>query len=177
MQLLIATIMFLTSGCQTTPKQTDQPSIMTNSRAATQWFRSNVEGLDNQLVNSAGYACFADILQYGIMISGGKFGRGVVYDNNHTQIGWAYINTASAGLQAGAQGFKMLVVFQDAATLEQFKKNRLTGNVMATVVAVDTGISAKAPFTKGVAVYKGAQAGLMAGVSVGLDYMRFEPIE
>ena len=98
------------------------------------------------------------------------------YDNGNNQIGWAYLNTLSAGLQAGAQGFKMLVVFQDAGTLNRFQQNKLTGNVGATIVAADSGNAGSASFTDGVAVYQGAQTGLMAGASVGLDYMRYEAV-
>ena len=135
-----------------------------------------MSGLSRQLDNSGGYIVYPGIGQYGILIGGGKFGRGVVYDNNHRQIGWAYLNTASAGLQVGAQGFKMLVVFEDSATMRQFQENKLTGNVGATAVAADTGAITSSSFTNGVAVYQGAQTGLMAGVSVGLDYMRYESV-
>ena len=103
-------------------------------------------------------------------------GRGVVYDSNNRQVGWAYINMVSAGLQVGVQGYKMLVVFEDPATMRRFQQNKLTGNVGVTIVAVKAGGAGAASFTDGVAIYEGDQAGLMAGVSVGLDYMRFEAV-
>ncbi len=177
MQLLVVSVVCLSPGCATAPKQKDQPKVLADSRSATGWFRNNVRGLDAQLDNSAGYICYPGIGQYGLLISGGKFGRGVVYDSNHRQVGWAYINTVSAGLQVGVQGYKMLVVFEDAATMRRFKQNKLTGNVAATIVAVDAGAAGKASFTDGVAVYQGGQKGLMAGASVGLDYMRFEAVD
>ncbi len=176
MQLLVASVVCLSPGCSTAPKQRDQATVVADSRSATQWFKNNVRGLGAQLDNSAGYTCYPGIGQYGILIGGGKFGRGVVYDSNHRQVGWAYINTASAGLQLGVQGYKMLVVFEDAATMRRFQQNKLTGNVGATIVAVEAGAAGTASFTEGVAVYQGGQAGLMAGVSVGLDYMRFEAV-
>ena len=54
------------------------------------------------------------------------------------------------------------------------EQNKLTGNVGATIVAADAGGAAKTSFTNGVAVYVGGQTGLMAGMSVGMDIMRFE---
>ena len=177
MQLLVASVATLNPGCATAPKQQDQATVLADSRSVTRWFTSNVRGLGAQLDNSAGYTCYPGIFQYGTLIGGGKFGRGVVYDSNHRQVGWAYINTVSVGLQVGAQGYKMLVVFEDAATMRQFQENRLTGNVSATVVAVEAGAVGTASFTDGVAVYQGDQAGLMAGTSVGLDYMRFEAVD
>ncbi len=179
-QLIIVTLAglaCLSSGCATAPDAKDQATVIADSQTATEWFTSNVSGLSMQLEESAGYIVYPGIGQYGIIITGGRFGRGVVYDNAGNQIGWAYLNTASAGLQIGAQGFKMLVVFQNSATMERFQKNKLTGNVGATVVAANSGEAGTSSFTDGVAVYQGAQTGLMAGASVGLDYMRFEAIK
>lgn len=164
----------LAVGCSTAPKAEDQSTIRAESRNSLNWFKTRVTGLDRQLADSAGYISYPAIGQYGIIISGGKFGRGVVYDNKHRQIGWAYINTVSLGLQAGAQGYKMLVVFENYTTLDQFKEDKLTGNVGATAVAGESSAEGTASFTNGVAIYQGDATGLMAGASVGLDWMRFE---
>jgi lipid-binding SYLF domain-containing protein len=165
-----------TPGCATAPKQEDRADVVADSRAATQWFRRNVSGLSDQLGRSGGYITFPGIGQYGILIGGGEFGRGVVYNRIGDQIGWAYINEASAGLQVGAQGYKMMMVLEDEATFRRFQENQLAGNVQATVVAAESGTSGTASFTNGVAVYKGGQTGLMAGVNVGLEYIRYESL-
>ena len=107
--LLGALFLCINQGCSTVPKQEDQAKLIDDSRTAINWFTENVSGLQRQIDNSAGYIIYPGIGQYGIIITGGKFGRGVVYNSNHQQVGWANLNTASAGLQAGAQGFKMLV--------------------------------------------------------------------
>ena len=177
MQLLVASVLCLSPGCSTAPKQRDQAKVIADSRSATQWFRNNVRGLSAQLDNSAGYASYPGIGRYGLLITGGKMGRGVVYDSNHRQVGWAYINVVSAGLQVGVQGYKMLVVFEDPATMRRFQQNKLTGNVGVTIVALTAGGAGAASFTDGVVIYEGDQAGLMAGVSVGLDYMRYEAVD
>lgn len=174
---VLASLLVMAPGCATTPDVKDQASVIADSETAMEWFSSKVSGLDSQLAQSAGYIIYPGIGQYGIIITGGKFGRGVVYDNANNQIGWAYLNAASAGLQVGAQGFKMLVVFQNSATMERFKEDKLTGDVGATIVAADAGTAGTASFTDGVAVYQGAQTGLMAGASVGLDYMRYESLK
>ena len=176
MQLLVASVVCLSPGCSTAPKQRDQSKVVADSRSATRWFRNNVRGLRAQLDNSAGYISYPGIGRYGLLITGGKMGRGVVYDSNHRQVGWAYINMVSAGLQVGVQGYKMLVVFEDPATMGRFQRNKLTGNVGVTIVALTAGGAGAASFTDGVVIYEGDQAGLMAGVSVGLDYMRYEAV-
>ena len=174
---IICAIAALTPGCSTTPKAEDQGKVLDNSREAMDWFTSNVSGLDRQLGSSAGYIVYPGVGQYGLLIGGGKFGQGVVYNNQNQQIGWAYLNAASAGLQVGGQGFKMLVVLQNSSTMDEFMENKLTGDVGATIVAADAGKAGAASFTNGVAVYQGAQTGLMAGASVGLDYMRYEALK
>ncbi len=174
--LAVIAASLLAAGCSTAPKQKDQAKVVADSRSATRWFRNNVRGLSAQLDNSAGYVSYPGIGRYGLLIGGGKFGRGVVFDSDHRQVGWGYINMVSAGLQVGAQGYKMLVVFKDEATMQRFQENHLTGNVGVTIVALDAGAAGLASFTNGVAIYEGDQAGLMAGVSIGLDYMRYEAV-
>lgn len=165
------------AGCATAPIKKERPVFLSNARGTVVWFEDNVQGLREQIRNSAGYTVFPNMLQYGTGFGGGKFGRGMVAAANGTQIGWAAINTGSLGLQAGVQGFRMLVVFQNDETLEKFKANRLTGAANGVAVLADAGGSGAAPFENGVAVYQGANVGLMAGVNVGLDLIRFETMD
>ncbi|MCZ6834845.1 MAG: lipid-binding SYLF domain-containing protein [Planctomycetota bacterium] len=141
------------------------------------WFEENVVGLDEQIANAKAYVIFPDVAQWGIIFSGGRFGRGALMDPNGDQIGWAAVNTISIGLQAGVQGFRMLFVIQDQATLDEFMENKWTGNVDAVVVAGDAGGTAVQSFEQGIALYTGASQGLMAGISLGLEYIRFKDLD
>ena len=71
----------------------------------------------------------------------------------------------------------MLIVFEDAATLEKFKQNSLSGSVSGIAIVGETGGSVKTPFRRGVAIYQGANSGLMAGVNIGLYLLRYEPLD
>ena len=51
------------------------------------------------------------------------------------------------------------------------------GVSLRVAVAADAGASGTAPFQHGVAIYQGSNKGLMAGVNIGLDYMRYEPMD
>ncbi len=176
MLLAVIAASVLAAGCSTAPKIKDQPKFVSDSAAATQWFEDHVPGLKQQIDNSAAYIIYPSVTQYGIVFGGGKMGRGMLNRPNGKQIGWAAINTASIGLQAGIQGFKMLVVLDNEKTLNLFMKDQLSGSISSTVVVIDSGTSAKAPFQKGVAIYQGASSGLMAGVNIGLDYMRYQSL-
>ena len=74
-------------------------------------------------------ARFPEIGQWALGITRCKFGRGTVNTPDDSQIGWAAINAGSLGLQVGVQDLKMLLVIQDAAALEKFKQNDLSGSV------------------------------------------------
>ena len=165
------------AGCATVTKESDQPAFMHDARSATSWFESKVPGLHAQIENSAGYIIYPSVKQWGMLFGGGRFGRGLVARPDGSQIGWGAINTGSLGLQAGVQGFKMLVVFKDQATLDKFIGNRLTGGVSGVIVVADDGTSGTATFYQGVAIYQGANVGLMAGVNVGLDFMRYQEMD
>ena len=165
------------SGCSTAPGPRDRETFVSESRAATRWFENNVLGMRAQLNESAGYIVFPSVGQFGLVFGGGRFGRGVVNTSADEQLGWAKINTASIGLQAGAQGFKMLVVFEDDATLRRYQEGKLAGSATAVAIAGEAGRSGTAPFVDGVVVYQGDNTGLMAGVNIGLDYLRYEGLE
>ena len=164
------------TGCSTAPRWKDRPKFIADATTAKEWFEQNVTGLRSQIEESAGYVIFPSMAQWGTGLGGGKYGRGMVNDPLGSQIGWAAISTGAIGLQVGLQGFKMLIVFKDQATLERFMNNRLSGSVSGVAVAANVGTSAAAQFERGVAIYQGASVGLMAGVNVGLDYLHFEPL-
>ncbi len=174
--LAIIAASLLAAGCSTAPKIKDQAKFVNDSAAATMWFEHHVPGLSQQINNSAAYIIYPSVGQWGILIGGGQFGRGMLNLPNDRQIGWAAINTASIGLQAGVHGFKMLIVFQDEATLYRFVNGRLSGSMSGVLVVGRSGGSAKVPFKNGVAIYQGASTGLMAGINIGLDYMRYQPL-
>jgi lipid-binding SYLF domain-containing protein len=175
--LLLALLASTTlTGCSTAPRASDQPAVLAASRNATTYFTANVPGLRDQLARSGGYAVFPDITQWGIVYTGGRFGRGAVFDPAGEQIGWAAVSTPSLGLQVGVQGFRMIVVFEDDQRLEEFKEGELSGTVNAVAVA-GRGGSGTIPFDDGLAVYQGANKGLMLGVSVGLDALRYRDID
>lgn len=172
--LVGATLLLPLVGCSTAPKGEDQAAFMGRANASKSWFVRNVDGLDSQVAAAPAYIIFPDVSQWGILIGGGNFGRGALMeDGQHT--GWAAVNRGSVGLQAGVQGYRMLLVLQNESTVRKFKANQWAGSVEATAVAAESGGTVAAPFKNGVAVYTGGHSGLMAGASVGLEYIRYQP--
>jgi lipid-binding SYLF domain-containing protein len=164
-------------GCSTAPKAEERADFLVKADDTRAWFERSVRGLRGQIDDSAGYVVFPGVAQWGILIGGGTYGRGALYRPDGTQIGWAGISTPSIGLQAGVQGFRMLMVLENEAVLRRFQADQLDGSVSGVAIAGNVGGSAKAPFQNGVAVYEGANEGLMAGVNIGLNWIRYKPLE
>ena len=175
--LICAATLVAATGCSTAPKSTDRASFMVEAEAAKVWFTSNISHLQQQLDNSAGYILFPAVGQWGFVFLGGQFGRGAVYTAQGQQVGWGKVNSGSLGLQLGGQAVKMLVVFQDDATMTAFKSGSWQGGAGATAVAANSGGSAAAPFSNGLAIYLGGNAGLMAGASISLSHLAFVSLD
>ena len=176
--LLGATVVAaMNGGCATEPKAEDQADFVARATSSRAWFERSVVGLEQQIDGAAGYIIFPDVAQWGILITGGTFGRGMLCRADDTQIGWAAINVGSLGLQAGVQGFRMLMVLENEAEVQEFMKGKWAGSVTGVAVAGEAGGSGAAPFVGGVAAYQGANSGLMAGVNVGLNHIRYKPLD
>jgi lipid-binding SYLF domain-containing protein len=174
--VLFTVLMSLLSACNVAPKTDDRESFVMEAREGLQFFDKHVTGLRDQIRRSAGYAVFPGAGQWGIIFTGGSFGRGAVFTPEGTQIGWAAENQFNVGLQAGGQGKKILLVFADRDTLEKFKQGLLTGKVEGMAVAADKATTGTSSFENGVAVYVGQQKGLMAGGMVGMENFRYRAL-
>lgn len=163
-------------GCKVAPKADDRAAFVQESREGLTYFESNVPGLKKQIAASAGYAVFPGAGQWGIIFTGGTFGRGAVFTADGTQVGWAAVNNFNVGLQAGGQGKKILIVFETKDVLQKFEDGLLTGSAQGTAVAGSSASNATAPFQNGMAVYIGAEKGLMAGGMIGMENFRYRAL-
>jgi len=91
---------------------------------------------------SYGYAVFPTIGKAGLGI-GGAHGSGCVYQQGK-QIGTAKMNQLSFGWQAGAQGYSLLVFFEDDRALKEFTSGEFEFGAKASAVAITAGASAGA---------------------------------
>lgn len=164
-------------ACSTAPSKDDRTSFLTEARQSKDYFTKSISGLREQLKTSAGYAVFPGIGKWGVLFGGGEYGRGAVFAPDGTQIGWAAMNNPNIGLQVGGQGMQMIIVFETKKVLEEFKANTMAGSASGTAVGGDSGVTGVAKYTNGVIVYVGAQKGLMAGGSIGLQMFKYKSIE
>ena len=96
--------------------------------------------------SNGGYAVFPTIGKAGLGI-GGAHGSGCVYKNGK-QVGTAKMNQLSFGWQAGAQGYSLLVFFEDEKAFKDITSGEFEFGAKASAVAITAGASAGAS-TKG----------------------------
>jgi lipid-binding SYLF domain-containing protein len=106
--------------------------------------------------SSYGFAVFPTIGKAGLGI-GGAHGSGCVYQQGK-QVGTAKMNQLSFGWQAGAQGYSLLVFFEDDRAFKDFTSGNFEFGAKASAVAITAGASAGAGTT-------GTSSGASAGKS------------
>ena len=144
--------------------------------------------------NSYGYAVFPTVGRAGIGIGGAR-GSGQVYvDGKH--IGNSTMTQLTVGLQLGAQGYSMIVFFEDARAFEEFTSGTFEFSAQAKAVAITAGASATAStagssagasggrsdattvgsYNRGLAIFTVARGGLMYEASIGGARFNFTPL-
>jgi lipid-binding SYLF domain-containing protein len=92
-----------------------------------------------------------------------------------THIGYADLTQMSAGFQAGLQDYSELIVFENQAAMDKFKRNEIDFGANASAVLADKGAAASAQFVDGVAVFGRPIRGAMAEASVGGQQITYLP--
>ena len=145
---------------------------------------------------SYGYAIFPTIGKAGLGI-GGAHGSGCVYRQGK-QIGTAKMNQLSIGWQAGAQGYSLLVFFEDDRALKDFTSGEFEFGAKASAVAITAGASAGAStsgtssgasagkkdattkahggYEKGMASFSIIKGGLMYEAALGGAKFKYDPL-
>ncbi len=104
---------------------------------------------------SYGYAVFPTIGKAGLGL-GGAHGSGCVFRQGK-QVGTAKMTQISFGWQAGAQGYSLLVFFEDKRAFEEFTSGEFEFGAKASAVAITAGAST------GGSTSGGASSGASAG--------------
>ena len=135
---------------------------------------------------SYGYAVFPTIGKAGLGI-GGAHGSGCVYEKGK-QVGTAKMNQVSFGWQAGAQGYSLLVFFEDDRAFKEFTSGNFEFGAKASAVAITAGASAGASggkkdattktagYEKGIASFSIIKGGLMYEAALAGAKFKYDPL-
>lgn len=121
---------------------------------------------------AAGYVVIPTVGKAGIGIGGAR-GKGVLYEGGAVTA-LVTLTQLSIGFQWGGQAYSEFIFFEDAATLENFKRGNFELNAQASAVAVTVGASADAEFQDGMAIFTQAKGGLMYEAAVGGQKFKVE---
>jgi lipid-binding SYLF domain-containing protein len=115
---------------------------------------------------SYGYAVFPTIGKAGLGI-GGAHGSGCVFAGGK-MVGTTKMTQVSFGWQAGAQGYSLIMFFEDQRAFQEFTSGNFEFGAQASAVAITAGASARAS-TAGTSA--GASGGKKDATTVG-DYKK-----
>ena len=121
---------------------------------------------------SVGYVVIPTVGKAAIGIGGAR-GKGVLYEGDAVTA-VITLSQLSFGFQWGGQAYSELIFFEDAATLENFKRGNFELNAQASAVAITAGASTDAAFNGGMAIFTFAKGGLMYEAAIGGQKFKVE---
>lgn len=182
--LMLAAAFSLFAGVAYADKYTDTVTAFKQSPKSSKFF-----------ARSYGYVVFPDVGKAGFIV-GGEHGDGRVYENGKL-VGTASLTEVSFGAQAGAKDFSEIIFFHKKEDFDKFKGGvfQIAGNMEATAITLNASASAGTEssnaeastkesnaatgggFNNGVAVFVVAKGGLMAGISVAGQKLKYEALK
>lgn len=156
----------LGAACSTAPSSAaDRGAIQDESSNTVARARKTDASLAALMDKSAGYAVFPTVGKGAVGV-GGAYGRGTLYEGGKF-VGYCDLSQGSIGFQLGGQAYSEILVFEDQAAVDRFKRGELKFAAQATAVALKSGAGANAKFADGVAVFTMNESGLMYEASIG----------
>jgi lipid-binding SYLF domain-containing protein len=174
-KLLLMILTIAAMGCVTANAAWDPDEgaeYDAKAQVALDEFKANDPKVESFIAKSAGYVVIPTVGKGGIGIGGAR-GKGVLYEGGAVTA-VITLTQLSFGFQWGGQAYSEFIFFEDAATLENFKRGNYELNAQASAVAVTAGASADAEFNGGMAIFTHAKGGLMYEAAVGGQKFKVE---
>lgn len=111
-----------------------------------------------------GYAIF-NLTKGALVITGGG-GSGVAIDRVTQERTYMHVGMGGIGLGLGGQASRLVLLFEDKETFDQFIRNGWHAKTSANAVLGRVGANADATFTNGIAIYQLTDAGLLLQADV-----------
>ncbi len=152
------------------------PDEVTNrdadAQAAIATFKESDPSVQRFFDASAGYVVIPTVGKAGFGIGGAR-GKGLLYENGEITAA-VTMTQLSFGFQWGGQAYSEFIFFEDAATLDNFKRGNFELGAQVSAVAVTAGASRDAKFNGGMAIFTQAKGGLMYEASIGGQKFKVE---
>jgi lipid-binding SYLF domain-containing protein len=172
--VVIALFMGLMAGCSTgSVSKEERDTLIKQAQASRQEWNKVDPQLEAFAKKGYGYAFFPEITKGGFGVGGAR-GQGVVYEKGQ-HIGYADLTQMSVGFQAGLQDYSQLIVFENQAAMDRFKRNEIDFGANASAIVADKGAAMNAQFVDGVAVFVRPTRGVMAEASLAGQQITYLP--
>jgi lipid-binding SYLF domain-containing protein len=174
MALALTVVAGLLVSCATAPStRGEKEALLAEAASTMKQMREEDPTLGTLVQRGYGYSLFPKVAKGGLVV-GGAYGRGVVYEQGQ-HIGYADLSQGSVGLQAGAQTFSELLVFENKSALDRFKAGQLNFAADASAVVLKSGIATDVTFVNGVAAVVNPIGGAMVEASIGGQQFTYQP--
>ena len=172
--VVMALIIGLMAGCSTgSVSKEEGDALFKQAQTSRQEWNTADPQLEAFAKKGHGYAFFPEITKGGFVVGGAR-GQGVVYEKGQ-HIGYADLTQLSAGFQAGLQDYSQLIVFENQAAMDKFKRNEFDFGANASAVYADKGAAMSDQFVNGVAVFVRPTRGAMAEASLAGQQITYLP--
>jgi lipid-binding SYLF domain-containing protein len=149
----------------------ERQEIITMAQSTMSRLRMEAPASAELIDKAHGYAVF-DVTKGGLVVSGAG-GRGVAQLQGGREPVFMRMRSVGVGLTAGGESYKLVVLFEDAATYDRFLKGDWDVGGGAEAAAGRAGAGAATSFEDGVALYHLSDAGLIGSIDVsGVKFSR-----
>jgi lipid-binding SYLF domain-containing protein len=147
--------------------QTDSKDkkLVEDSKEGIKDFKHTDPDMSKLFSGAYGYVIFPNVGKGAIGV-GGASGGGTVFEKGAI-VGKAQMTQVTVGFQFGGQAYREIIFFEDKATLDKFKDNKIEFSAQVSAVAAKSGASANAKYASGIVIFTQQKGGLMYEASVG----------
>ncbi len=138
-------------------------------------FKGSSPAVAQQIAHAYGYAVLPSV-GAGALVFGAAEGRGELFRQGQL-VGYVRMTQGTFGAQIGGQSFRELILFQNAAALQDFKIGAVSFDARATAVAIKAGSGTASNYEHGLVVYAKPTAGLMAQAAIGGQQFTVAPLD
>jgi len=172
--LSLLTVITLATLVSAQADEAENEKLAKDVQTALSNLKSKDSTFEKTLKKVHGYVIFPRIAKGGFIV-GGAGGAGEAYEGGKL-VGHAKLSQGTIGAQIGGQVFTEVILFENEAAMNRFKKSVWEMNAQVSAVAAAEGVSQNAKFSGGVAIIILPVGGLMAEASVGGQKIEFIPL-